>query len=66
MGEKKKKEGTDWIFFITYPPGDRNPLEGLLEYNVHVPMGIHEVRKAPGIPEIKSRVSTIQSDPRTG
>ena len=36
--------------FFTYPPKDRNPLEGLLEYNVYVPMRVHEVRKAPRIP----------------
>ena len=39
---------------FTYPPDNRNPLEGLLQYNVYVPMRVHEIRKAPCIPENES------------
>ena len=55
---QRTQEG-DWVF--TYPPDDRNPLEGLLQYNVYVPVRVHEVRKAPCIPEQKLSFEKMQS-----
>ena len=53
------------IVFFTYPPNDRNPLEGLLEHNVHVSVRVHEVRKAPRIPGVKC-VSEQTKTPEKG